>query len=270
MEEKGRVRALATRLGPLVVIVCCLFLLSPLQAELLRMKEVSRLSATSPFEGKKPGEFVGTVLLSGFRNLAIDVAWMKAIKLNERREYYKLLAVYETIALLQPHLALVWQFNAHNMGWNIAEDALTESERERWVRRAIDFVKEGIRHNPNTYVLYDFLAFIYYFRVGRDERLKEAFLKAGENPYKEALRYWTLAAAQPDIRAPVFTSQVHCLIALWRFEEARRKCLELLRRWPEWEAGGVVYMNCFEDFKFAKSVPYKRNMRIYRTWKEME
>ena len=254
----------------ILVFLGCFALLWVLQDSMLRLKDASRLSAASPFSGKKPGEFVGTVLLGGLRNLVIDVTWLKAIKLNEQGDYYKLLAVYEAIALLQPHLPIVWEFNAHNMAFNISSRAYTLGEKELWIRRAIDFLEEGIRKNPSTYRLYDFMGFIYFFKVGKDDEIKTRFLKSGINPYEEALKYAKLASAQPDTKATVYTQQIHCLIKLWRFDEARVFALNLLRKWPEWISGGVVYHNRFEDFSYSGSVPFMRNMRLFKVWKEME
>ena len=252
-----------------LIIMLSFALLWPLQEQLLRLKDTSNLSAASPFTGRNPGEFVGTVLLGGFRNIVIDITWLKAIKLSEEREYYKLLAAYKTIANLQPNIALVWEFNGHNMAYNISCQSISFDEKVSWIRRATDFIREGIEKNPRTFRLYDFLASVYYYKIGREDDIKAEFLRNGENPYLEALKYWRLASAQQDVKATVYTQQIHCLIKLWRFDEARRINLEVLHRWPNWEPGGIVYYNRFDDAGYDGSVPYLRNIRLFRTWKEM-
>ncbi len=252
-----------------ILLLGCFVMLWALQDSLLRMKDSARLSAASPFAGKNPGEFVGTVLLGGFRNIVIDITWLEAIKLNEEREFFKLLAAYKTISLLQPNIALVWEFNAHNMAYNISSQALTPDEKERWVRRAIDFMREGIEKNPRTYRLYDFLASIYYFKIGRDNDLRLRFLQSGENPYLEALKHWREAGKQPDVRPTVITQQIHCLMKLWRFDEARKLTLSVLQNYPDWIPAGVIFHNRFEDPKYDGSVPYMSNLRLYKNWKEM-
>ncbi len=101
------------------------------QGALLQRKDAANLSAVSPFQGLRPGEFAGTVLLGGFRNIAIDVVWLKAIRLQEDEEYYKLLAVYRTISNLQPNVPVVWDFNEYNMAFNLSVAALTDEEAEQ-------------------------------------------------------------------------------------------------------------------------------------------
>lgn len=262
-------------LKPKMLPVICLLLVTVgllwvTQDALLRRKDDANLSAVSPFQGLRPGEFAGTVLLGGFRNIAIDIVWLKALRLQEDEEYYKLLAVYRTISNLQPNVPVVWDFNAYNMAFNLSVSALTDEEAERWVRRGIELLKEGIEKNPRTYRLYSSLAYIYLFKIPRDEKLNRAFLAAGENPYEEGYYWMTLAAAQPDATAPVHSQRIHALVKLWRFDEARELLLKLAEDFPDWPAVGSVYRNRFEDGKYDGSVPYMRSLRVYRTWKEME
>ncbi|MFA4985470.1 MAG: hypothetical protein WC712_02700 [Candidatus Brocadiia bacterium] len=254
----------------IAVFIAALGLVGLLSESTLQLKDTYGLSSTSPFAGKKPGEFVGTVLLGGFRNIAIDMAWLQALKLQERQEYYKMLAAYTTIALLQPNLPIVWEFNSHNMAFNVSVSCPTPEEQELWVRRGIEFLREGIERNPHTYRLYQQMAYIYTIRVLRDEQMKASFMKRGENPLVEALKYWQLASAQQDAPAPVLTQQVHVLVQLWRFDEAERLCFALLTRFPEWEVAGLVYRNRFEDYTYDGSVPFLRHKQIYLNWKEMD
>ena len=253
-----------------IALVCSFVALWFTQDSLLEQKDAHGLSATSPFEGLQPGEFAGTVLLGGFRNIAIDISWMKSIKLQEEQDYYKLLAVYQTIANLQPNVPVVWEFNASNMIFNLSALALTKDEEERWVRRGIDFLKAGIEKNPRTYRLYNSLAYAYTSKVARKEHLTKSFLAVGEGPYQEAAYYLEKACAQKDAPAPAFSQRIHALVQIWKFDEAEKLVFELLRDWPDWISAGIVYHNRFEDFRYPTSVAHLRNMRIYTSWKEME
>ncbi|MDZ7816817.1 MAG: hypothetical protein U5N86_12750 [Planctomycetota bacterium] len=215
-------------------------------------------------------KIAGTVLLGGLRNIVIDITWMKAIKLEDNQEYYKLLAVYETIANLQPNVAIVWEFNSSNMAFNISAGALTRDEEERWVRRGIAHIREGIEKNPRTYRLYAHAAYIYRFKVAKADWLKTRFIEAGENPHLKALEYYRLAMEQDDARPIEQAQLVHTLVSLWRFDEAEREAKKLLRKWPDWISAGAVWQNRFEDYRYDGSVPYKRSMRIYKSWEDME
>ncbi|GAB4154950.1 MAG: hypothetical protein Kow00107_04870 [Planctomycetota bacterium] len=254
----------------LLALAVCVSLLWIVQDSLLLQKDETNLTAVSPFEGLRPGEFAGTVLLGGFRNIAIDVAWLKALKLQENEEYYKLLAVYRTIANLQPNVTVVWDFNANNMAFNLSAAALTDDDAFRWVHRGIDFLREGVEKNPRTYKLYASIAYIYLFKVAKDPALKRIFLESGENPYVEAERWISLAASQPDATAPIHSQRIHVLVSLWRFDEAREYGIRLLQEFPDWPASGVVFENRFIDHRYNGSVPYMRALRVYKSWKEME
>jgi len=136
----------------LAVLVILLFGgMTSIQNSILSMRTRHNLIQTSPFESMEPGEFAGTVLLGGFRGLAVDFLWMKYIVLQEKGKYFELPALAEWITNLQPRFEEIWVYNGWNMAYNIAHGVDGLEEKWIWVKKALEFEKEGLRRNPNSY-----------------------------------------------------------------------------------------------------------------------
>jgi hypothetical protein len=121
-------------------------------------------------EGILPAERTGgeavAAALGGFRGLAADFLWLRALQMQEDGRYDEILLICRMILDLQPRFAGVWSFLAWNQAYNLAFEANTPAERWRWVRSGLDLLeKEGIVRNPHTYVLFWELGFAYFFRV---------------------------------------------------------------------------------------------------------
>lgn len=149
------------------------------------------LSETSTYDTLSPGEFIGTVALGGFRAVAIDFLWIRAIDAWEEKQWYEALALYRLISRLQPRLQNIWIINAWNMIYNISID-LKQKELEeaswKWIKEGIDFLKEGISRNPNSPELHFYLGWV-YFDKGKIDYYREQFLNRGEHPVKNACYY---------------------------------------------------------------------------------
>lgn len=111
------------------------------------------------------GDFFGTVVLSGFRPLAVDILWIRANDLFRQRQYYQLLSLYELIAALEPHFESAWVFNASNLAFSLSSLESTDRAQWEWVRRGLLFAQEGYTKNPSSDQICFAIAWIYYFRV---------------------------------------------------------------------------------------------------------
>lgn len=160
------------------------------------------ISETSSYDSLSPGEFIGTVALGGFRAVAVNFVWIRAVDAWEKKEWYEALALYRLISRLQPKLTNVWIINAWNMIYNISID-LKQKELEeiswKWINEGTDFLKEGVKRNPKSPDLYFYLGWVYYDK-GKNSYYQEQFLQQGEHPVKSACRYIGKAAelSPPD------------------------------------------------------------------------
>ncbi|MFH1423175.1 MAG: hypothetical protein ABIH42_10750 [Planctomycetota bacterium] len=111
------------------------------------------------------GDFLGTVVLSGFRPIVVDVLWMKADSMYTDRQYYQLLSIYEFIAKLDPHFENAWVFNAFNLALSLSYLETDAEAQWKWVRHGILFAQKGYEKNKQSDQICFALAWIYYYRV---------------------------------------------------------------------------------------------------------
>ncbi len=180
----------------LAVFVCLNFMLRGID----KYKSSSKLAGNSSYNSLTPVEFISTVALGGFRAAAIDFVWIRAVNAWEKKQWYEALALYRLISKLQPKLTNIWIINAWNMIYNISID-MKHNEREavswEWIKQGTNFLKEGIKRNPESADLYFYLGWV-YFDKGKDAYYRKQFISEGENPVKNACHYIGKAAELGD------------------------------------------------------------------------
>ncbi|MEK7485228.1 MAG: hypothetical protein AABZ60_12955 [Planctomycetota bacterium] len=118
--------------------------------------------------------FVGTVLLGGFRAIAIDLLWVRATTLQRLGEWWELNTLFELIAHLQPNQEQVWAFNAWNLAYNISVNEMTPKDQWLWVKKGIEFLEQGIEKNGHSYYLPWYLAVIYSHKISQNSYFERA------------------------------------------------------------------------------------------------
>ena len=114
---------------------------------------------TTLYDQLTPEEFAGTVVLAGFRVIAADLLWMRAIELWREKNWYEAMAVYRFISRLQPHAEMAWANNAWNMIVNVAVDKRQQEKPDEafdWVQQGIDHMNEALQRNPKSAYLYHY------------------------------------------------------------------------------------------------------------------
>lgn len=138
--------------------------LVPVQDRLLVRQEQDGLAERSPFEAMEPGQFVGTVLIGGFRMMAIDALWYRYLKRMEERDFFEMSALAEVITKLQPWFEEVWIYHAWNLGYNLAPDDPDPEVRWKWLRQGLLFYQKGRRYNPGSWRLSYFMGWTIWHR----------------------------------------------------------------------------------------------------------
>jgi hypothetical protein len=150
-----------------ILIIALLALLVPLQERINRLRVEEELIEVEVFEATTPTDVWGTLLLGGFRGIAVNILWVRAMRLQWiEKEFFELVALYRIIQALQPRFAMVWSFSAWNMAYNIAAQVDTVEEKWRWIQAGISDLKEGVRRNPRSFRLPLELGWFYFDRVG--------------------------------------------------------------------------------------------------------
>lgn len=175
-------------LGLLLVCGLCSVALS---RNWVRERADSEQLAAMPFlDELDPADFVGTTMLGGLRPLLVDLLGIRAYDSFTRKDWFDALAVSNLLSRLQPNLPKVWEMNSWNMSYNIAaakKQAEMPEEEWQWVWNGFEFLKKGIRKNPDSAFLYDWQAKM-FVQKGEYEEYAPRFAKLGINPFDEALR----------------------------------------------------------------------------------
>lgn len=142
--------------------------------------------------GEQVGQLGVIALLSGFRSLLGDIAFIRAHVAWEETEWPRVLLLFRQATALQPHTALFWDMAAWHMAWNASTAALRdraqqdEALRNRTAREYIDigrdFLERGIRNNPDNAKLYEALARLYQQKYNDHLHASEFYAKAAEKP----------------------------------------------------------------------------------------
>lgn len=110
------------------------------------------------------GEFAGTLMLGGFRGLACDLLWLRAVSAKDAGRFYESVALAEAITRVQPRFAEVWQFLAHDLAYNIAHEADGEAGKWTWFVAGVRANARGVERNPGIEKLLRHLAWLFHHK----------------------------------------------------------------------------------------------------------
>ncbi len=178
-----------------------------------------------------PGEFAGTLMLGGFRGLAVDLLWIRAEHLKLEKRFFELVAISDMIMRLQPHDRMVWEYNAWNRAYNISYEITEPEEKWKWIKSGIELNMRGIERMPESWKLKHHLGWM-FFQKGADfpEQTKRDF---GEDNFTLAREYFKKALRQnPD--APLYIDRlvIHTYERQGDFETARKLYEKHLEKYP--------------------------------------
>jgi tetratricopeptide (TPR) repeat protein len=162
-------------------------------------------------EGLQPDEIFSTMCLAGFRGVAVDYLWVKAMGLQMDRKWHEVRALAELIARLQPHFPTVWVFNSWNLAYNISVEWNNPDDQWKWIKEGLAYLDEGRKRNPESIQIYFQKGWTYFNKISQDpsEGPKQYFKKKlleeqGINNYEEAAFWFQQAEriARSDNDAP--------------------------------------------------------------------
>jgi hypothetical protein len=120
----------------------------------------------------------------GLRGIAVNLLWEKANYYKMTEDWTNLTATLEQLAKLQPNFVTFWKFQAWNLSYNVSVEFDDYHDRYYYVRRGIEFLKEGERYNlDNPHLLSDLGWFIGQ-KIGRaDEHVQYRRLFKADNDF---------------------------------------------------------------------------------------
>lgn len=150
-----------TLLGFVVLLLAQAFASYALQS--LR-PEFREREQDSFFRELPPGEVAGTLMLGGFRGMAIDFLWLRAVQAKEAGRFHESVALFDLISRVQPRFERVWEYMAWDMAYNIGHEVDQENDKWSWYLAGLKANLRGVTVNPDSERLLRHLAWMYFHK----------------------------------------------------------------------------------------------------------
>jgi hypothetical protein len=175
---------LGLRPGTLLALVGIAVLLVPLSAlsqpadsaskggKLAKLREQFGLSQANLGEVDPTSEAMRLATL-GLKNVAVTLLWDRANYYKKVEDWTNLSAVLEQMTKLQPNFYSVWDFQAHNLSYNISVEFDDYHDRYAWVMKGIEFLRQGISYNLREPRLLGRMGWFIGQKVGKADEKKQ-------------------------------------------------------------------------------------------------
>jgi len=109
----------------------------------------------------------------GLRGVAASILWQKAEYYKKEQYWDRLSATLNQIAVLQPHFVKVWEFQAHNLTYNVSVEFDDFRQRYEWAKRGMGYLVKGSKYNKRRTELPYELGWFFGNKLGvADERVQ--------------------------------------------------------------------------------------------------
>jgi hypothetical protein len=132
----------------------------------------------------------------GMRGAAVVLLWDAAHKYQMREDWNSLKPVVDQITRLQPNFWSIWDFQAHNLTYNISVEFDDYRDRFYWVMEGITKLKEGLKYNDTDPRFLARIGWFYGNKIGKaDEHLqyRRLFKKQQEDKGAKLTDNWLVS-----------------------------------------------------------------------------
>ena len=124
----------------------------------------------------------------GMRGVAANILWTKANYYKKTEDWEKLVATVNQMSKLQPNFVSVWEFQSHNLSYNISAEHDDYRFRYLWVKKGIEFLIRGTHYNRNEPKIYWNVGWYTGQKFGRaDEHRQFRQLYPDDNDFHEII-----------------------------------------------------------------------------------
>jgi hypothetical protein len=109
----------------------------------------------------------------GLKNIAVTLLWDRANHYKKVEDWTNLSATLEQLTKLQPNFYSVWDFQAHNLSYNISVEFDDYHERYAWVMKGIEFLRDGIALNLREPRLRGRMGWFIGQKIGKSDEKKQ-------------------------------------------------------------------------------------------------
>jgi len=139
---------------------------------LARMRAERGLSQANLGEIDPTGETMRFATL-GLKNVAVALLWDRANHYKKVEDWANLSATLEQMTKLQPNFYSVWDFQAHNLSYNISVEFDDYRDRYAWVIKGIEFLRQGIGLNRFEPRLLGRMGWFIGHKIGKSDEKQE-------------------------------------------------------------------------------------------------
>jgi hypothetical protein len=105
----------------------------------------------------------------GLQGPAACILWVKAMDYKKREDWDNLSATLNQMIKLQPNYLSVWEFQSHNISYNVSVEFDDYRARYHWVKKGIDFLMTGTYYNRDEPRLMQHIGWFLGQKIGRSD-----------------------------------------------------------------------------------------------------
>ena len=105
----------------------------------------------------------------GLRGVAVNMLWMQAMEHSKNENYDQLASTLQTLTKVQPNFVKVWEYQAHNLAYNVSMEFDDYEYRYSWVKKGLAFLKRGIPYNKRDHRVPSKLGFFTGNKFGKSD-----------------------------------------------------------------------------------------------------
>lgn len=186
-----------------VTVVLLFGVIAQLLGPIQWTREAEGTSETNIFTSEEPWSMVGTLMLAGFRAIAVDLLWVRVMDAQQEGQWHEIVFLNDLIIQLQPRFEEAYIFNGWNMAYNIHHEAETREEKYGWIMAGYNLLRTGARRNPQLYQVKFWAGWVLFDKVAGDYNNASYYIERymaennGRHPFRDAAVWFERAYYTP-------------------------------------------------------------------------
>jgi hypothetical protein len=206
----------------------------------------------------------------GLRGVAVNILWLQADEHKKNQNYDQLRSTLRALTKIQPSFVKVWEYQAHNLAYNVSMEFDDYEYRYSWVKKGLEFLKQGVPYNKRDHRVTDSIGFFTGNKFGKsDEHLSFRRLFRADNEFHDAMadridpedyegpyghdswmmayQWYNLSRELVDVQgAPRYRSDM--MFYMYRPAQRRNYGMALQEEFPSDQIIQEVYRDAYEEW----------------------
>jgi hypothetical protein len=150
----------------MIAIVLIFSAMWPYNVWLQRRKQEKDLGEATIGQVDTGGFMLKLAMIGGFRGMVANYLWTQARTYEKLHEWDKLKGTVDFITKLQPHFLSIWTYQGWNLAYNVSVEWDAPEDKYVWIKKGINFLKDGVAKNEKSPDLIWDTAWTYYHKLG--------------------------------------------------------------------------------------------------------